>query len=34
MGTFVINAEGKVVEVLENVKPKTPDEQVLAVLGN
>jgi peroxiredoxin Q/BCP len=31
--TFVIDADGKVVEVLEKVKPKTHDEQVLAVLG-
>ena len=31
--TFVVGPDGKVVEVLENVKPKTHDEQVLAVLG-
>ena len=31
--TFVIDADGTVVEVLEKVKPKTHDEQVLAVLG-
>ncbi len=31
--TFVIDADGKVVQVLEKVKPKTHDEQVLAVLG-
>ena len=31
--TFVIDADGTVVEVLEKVKPKTHDEQVLGVLG-
>ena len=30
--TFVIDEDGRVVEVLEKVKPKTHDEQVLAVL--
>ena len=31
--TFVIDAEGKVADVLHKVKPKTHDEQVLAALG-
>jgi peroxiredoxin Q/BCP len=31
--TFVIDADGTVVDVLRKVKPKTHDEQVLAALG-